>query len=222
MKLEREKGFVSWPRNVSALFPKLRKRRETCTEALPNVSSLLCPPRSQVLPYMRSAAVRLSPSAARSGAMRPFATIATPSGYRRKAVRAGLCRHETTRPSSHGARAPPRALPRKIRPRAVAVSSAASPRARSALGARDPPRHAVSYAEGETAVRGRGLLRRELSRRGCEGSPRHAASFVKGETAARGRGLLRRELVQPRSRGSVLPQRELQREPLFCSAVFCR
>jgi hypothetical protein len=213
MKLEREKGFVSWPRNVSALFPKLRKRRETCTEALPNVSSLLCPPRSQVL---------LCPSAARSGAMRPFATIATPSGYRRKAVRVGLCRHETKRPSSHGARAPPRALPRKIRPRAVAVSSAASLRARSALGARDPPRHAVSYAEGETAVRGRGLLRRELSRRGCEGSPRHAASFVKGETAARGRGLLRRELVQPRSRGSVLPQRELQREPLFCSAVFCR
>jgi hypothetical protein len=30
----REKGFVSWPRNVSALFPKLRKRRETFTEAL--------------------------------------------------------------------------------------------------------------------------------------------------------------------------------------------
>jgi len=32
----REKGFVSWPRNLSALFPKLRKRRETCTEALPS------------------------------------------------------------------------------------------------------------------------------------------------------------------------------------------
>ena len=32
----REKGFVSWPRNLSALFPKLRKHRETCTEALPS------------------------------------------------------------------------------------------------------------------------------------------------------------------------------------------
>jgi hypothetical protein len=32
----REKGFVSWPRNISALFPKLQKRRETCIEALPS------------------------------------------------------------------------------------------------------------------------------------------------------------------------------------------
>jgi len=32
----REKRFVSWPWNLSALFPKLWKHRETCTEALPS------------------------------------------------------------------------------------------------------------------------------------------------------------------------------------------
>ena len=184
MKLEREKGFVSWPRNVSALFPKLRKRRETCTEALPNVSSLLCPPRSQVLPCLRSAAVRLCPSAARSGAMRSFATIATPSGRRRKAIHLESVwpraqGYVATRPSSHGREG-----------------------------------SATSSAEEDTTTCGRGLLRREPASSfslGREGSAAPRRELRRGRDGrARSRAPAPRA-VQPWARGLTAPCCELRR-----------